>query len=122
MRKENPLFKRYSGVSKEMMCQMGYDLQSPIGLKDGVDDFEPIPYYKNSNIKNPRDNAAKMYGIGLPDRRGDKPVVVTIHRKQEPKKGNTLVIRSSVRWKVRTWWNQKKKKTKKSLESLLRTR
>lgn len=82
LRKENPLLTRYSVANKEMICQMGYELQSPIELKDEVGNFEPIPCCKNSNIRDPQDKADKMYDIGFPVRRGgDKPVVVTIHGK-----------------------------------------
>lgn len=63
---------------------MGYELQSPIELKDGVGNFEPIPCRKNSNIRDSQVKAAKLYDIGFPVRRGgDKPVVVTIHGKWE---------------------------------------
>lgn len=39
IRRENPLFTRYSTASKGMMRQMGFDLQTPIGLEDGASDL-----------------------------------------------------------------------------------
>lgn len=45
---------------------MGYDLQMPIGLKDGAGDFEPILCRKNPNVKGSREEETKRYGIGFP--------------------------------------------------------
>lgn len=86
MKKEDLLITKYSTPSKGMMLQMGYDLQKPVGLKNGARDFELIPYCTILDVKDSWDKTARMFGIGLPTRRGDDPIIVTIHKKQGPQK------------------------------------
>lgn len=65
---------------------MGYDLQTPIGLKDGADEFELIPYHKNPNVKGSQEETTKRYNNGFSTKESDVPIIVPIHRKQEPKR------------------------------------
>lgn len=64
--------------------QMGYELQTPMGLKNKAGNFEPIAYRKNPDVKDAQNKAARMFAIGFPTGRNDAPTAITIHRKQEP--------------------------------------